>query len=131
MEALVRENNLDSIFDFMGFREDIDEIFKMSDLDISSSEQEGLGLNLIEEMMVGLPILATQDRGHKEIVIQGVNGFLYKQENKHAFIKHLKQFYNNTEGCEKFGKNAYETSHKSEAANLLEEMSKIYRKFLY
>jgi glycosyltransferase EpsD len=130
LEMLVKEKNLETVFLFMGFRNDIDELFKMADLGVSASKQEGLGLNLIEEMMCNLPILATEDRGHKEIVISGENGFLFEQENKEEFIAYLKELYTNKEMRKIFGKNAQELSQKFEITNSLNAMSKIYKNFL-
>lgn len=130
MELMVKERKLESVIFFMGFRNDVDELFKMADLGISSSKQEGLGLNLVEEMMCGLPVLATQDRGHKEIIYFGENGYLFEQENEKEFISFLKQLYNNTELREKMGKKAFEVSNKFEITNSLKEMAIIYNKFL-
>lgn len=130
MEALVRKKNLESMVLFMGFRNDIDEIFKMADIGISSSRQEGLGLNLVEEMMCKLPILATQDRGHKEIVTQGENGFLFAQRNKQEFIKYLKELYTNEDKRLAMGIKALKSSDKFEVSNSLSEMSSIYKKYL-
>jgi glycosyltransferase EpsD len=130
MELLVKERKLESVVSFMGFRNDVDEIYKMADLGISSSKQEGLGLNLIEEMMCGLPILATQDRGHKEIVQSGENGYLFEQENEQEFIKYFKKLYGSEEIRENMGLKAFQTSHTFEITNSLNEMAIIYRKFL-
>lgn len=115
---------------FLGFRNDIDEVFKMSDIGISSSKQEGLGLNLIEEMMCGLPIVASVDRGHKEIVIDEVNGFLFEQNNQDQFINYVYKLYSDKTFYEKCSLNAIETSKKFELSNALSEMIKIYNKFL-
>lgn len=130
LEQLVKTHQLESTFVFMGFREDVDEVFKMSDIGISSSKQEGLGLNLIEEMMCGLPIVATIDRGHKEIVIQGKNGYLFEQGNKSTFISSLKQMYINPELRKDMAEEAYRLSHQFEIANSLKVMEDIYKKFL-
>jgi glycosyltransferase EpsD len=130
MEVLVHQNKLESIVHFMGFRNDIDEIFKMSDLGISSSKQEGLGLNLIEEMMCGLPIVATLDRGHKEIVQTRENGYLFEQNNEQEFIAHLKKLYDNPQLAENMGKKAFELSQQFEIMNSLKMMAAIYNKFL-
>lgn len=130
IEHSIKINNFESVFIFMGFREDVDEIFKMADLGISSSKQEGLGLNLIEEMMCGLPIIATVDRGHREIVNQGVNGFLFEQGNQNEFVSHLKELYTHPEKRVKMGEEAFELSHQFEIANSLKVMGEIYNKFL-
>lgn len=130
LEALVKKHHLETTVLFMGFRNDVDELYKIADLGVSSSKQEGLGLNLIEEMMCGLPILATTDRGHKEIVTQGENGFLFEQENKKEFIDYLTILYNNSLLRKEMGKKAFEMSHKFEVTNSLAEMTTIYKKFL-
>ena len=122
--------NLSNVVHFLGFRNDIDEVFKMADIGISSSRQEGLGLNLIEEMMCELPILATQDRGHKEIVTHGENGFLFAQGNKQEFIKYLKELYTNEDQRLVMGTKALNSSYKFEVSNSLSEMSSIYKKYL-
>ncbi|GGB72098.1 putative glycosyltransferase EpsD [Flavobacterium suaedae] len=130
MEALVREKKLESVVLFMGFRNDIDEIFKMADIGISSSKQEGLGLNLVEEMMCELPILATVDRGHKEIIRHDVNGYLFAQQSESEFIKYLKELYNNEQLRKDFGKESIAIAENFEIINSLAVMSSIYKKFL-
>lgn len=130
MEALVKDKKLESTVYFLGFREDVNELFKMADIGISSSKQEGLPLNLIEEMMCGLPIVATVDRGHKEIVQPGENGYLFEQNNEQEFIAQLKKLYENPQLVARMGKKAFELSHQFEITNSLKEMAAIYNKFL-
>ena len=130
LELFVNKNNLNNIILFLGFRNDIDDIYKMADLGVSSSKQEGLGLNLVEEMMCGLPILATVDRGHKEIIEHGVNGFLFGQENENEFVKYLKYLYNSEKLRNKFGSESMRKAEKYEITNSLETMSSIYNNYL-
>lgn len=130
MEAFVHKNDLDSVIFFMGFRTDIDEIFKMADIGISSSKQEGLGLNLIEEMMCGLPIIATEDRGHREIIDSGENGFLFPQNDEKQFIGAIKSLYENAHLRKSMGRNAIDKSKTFELSNSLHEMGHIYSQFL-
>ncbi|OYQ43947.1 hypothetical protein CHX27_08230 [Flavobacterium aurantiibacter] len=130
IKAEVEHLNLQKQIVFLGFRNDIDAIFKMSDLGISSSKQEGLGLNLVEEQMCGLPILATVDRGHKEIVIQGENGFLYKQGDLDDLNVHLNKLYNDKALRERMGAQAIKTAANFELSNCLRETKIIYNQFL-
>ena len=46
---------------------------------VASSKREGFGLNLIEAMACGLPVVAFDNRGHREVVRSGENGFLVPQ----------------------------------------------------
>lgn len=65
----------------LGWRDDIPALLKMSDVYVASSWSEGLGINLIEAMACDLPVVATKNRGHAEIVDHGVNGFLVELDD--------------------------------------------------
>lgn len=52
----------------LGYRKDIPEILKISDLYISVSKREGLPLNIIEARIAKLPVIATDIRGHRELM---------------------------------------------------------------
>ena len=124
-------NNLqlaNSIF-FLGFRNDVDELIVMSDVGISASKQEGLGLNLAEEMICGLPVVASVDRGHKEMVIHGENGFLFEQNNSQEFVKYISYLYHNPNKKNEMGVNACNSIQKFKLENSMEAMSRIYRSF--
>lgn len=61
---------------FLGWRDDIKELYAMSDICTASSIREGLGLNLIEAMVCGLPVVATANSGHRAVIENGKNGIL-------------------------------------------------------
>lgn len=60
----------------MGWREDVCRLLSACDIYTASSIREGFGVNLLEASVCGLPIVATDNRGHREIVTDGENGFL-------------------------------------------------------
>lgn len=126
----VQNNNVGNIIKFIGFRKDIDEIYKLSDIAISASKQEGLGLNLLEGMMCGLPVVATQDRGHQEFVLPEVNGYLFEQANQNEFVNYVSLMLNNAGLREEMSKNSIQTAKKFELSNSLNEKVKIYRQFM-
>ena len=130
MIRLVDSNQLNDSIKFLGFRTDIDEVFQMSDIGISASKQEGLGLNLIEEMMCEKPVVATDDRGHREIVFQGENGYLFKQNSIQDFIDKIELVLQSSEHYQYLSKNAAKTSSRFELANSLDAMSRIYKLFI-
>lgn len=49
---------------FLGYRRDIPQLLKISDLYCSTSRQEGLAINLLEARLIGLPIEASHIRGN-------------------------------------------------------------------
>lgn len=75
-QKLVNLKKLENNIHFLGYRNDINKLLKISNIGVASSIREGLGLNLIEAIFSGLPVVATKNRGHNEIIKDGINGFL-------------------------------------------------------
>ena len=67
---------VDDIVDFLGYRDDIDSLLKQCDLAIASSLREGLPVNIMEAMACGLPVVASDNRGHRELVHHDENGWI-------------------------------------------------------
>ncbi len=60
----------------LGYREDIAALLTAADIFALPSHFEGLPMSVIEAMLCGLPIVATDIRGPREQVIDGQTGFL-------------------------------------------------------
>lgn len=116
--------------DFLGFRSDLGYLAGIADLGISSSRQEGLGLGLAEEMLCSVPVVATVDRGHKEMIIHGKNGFLFEQENRSQFIEFIFKLYSDPNLRSEMGASSFERAQLFRIENSLESMSSIYNKYL-
>jgi glycosyltransferase involved in cell wall biosynthesis len=61
---------------FAGSRLDVEEILSCLDLFVSSSLWEGLPTNILESMASGVPVVATDIPGTREVVRNGYNGWL-------------------------------------------------------
>lgn len=64
----VERLNLTGEVKFLGFRKDIKNLYKGSDLYVNSSEHEALSFLIIEAMAAGLPVIATDMGGNRDIV---------------------------------------------------------------
>ena len=61
---------------FLGYRNDIPELMRSADIFVSASHREGMPRSIIEAMMSGLPVVATNIRGSREEVVHGETGLL-------------------------------------------------------
>jgi len=61
---------------FTLWRSDVGACLRAADIAVASSLREGLALNIVEAMYCGLPVVATDNRGHVPIIRDGENGFL-------------------------------------------------------
>ncbi len=59
-------------------RQDIRPFYRAMDLYVSASEAEGMSNAVLEAMASGLPVVASDIPGHRELVRPGENGFLFR-----------------------------------------------------
>lgn len=130
IKAYVANHGLDSHVRFVGFVTDIEKYYQASDIVLSTSRQEGLGINLVEAMMCGLLPIATIDRGHRTIIEQGVNGILFPQDDSKALADAVLKVYKDDALRLKISKAALKRASKFEINNSLDAMSKVYFDFL-
>ena len=74
---------------FLGRRDDIPQLLKISDLAVSSSRREGLPVNILEAIYMQKRVVALQCRGIKEIVSKNADGNIVT--NKREFINTTKK----------------------------------------
>jgi glycosyltransferase involved in cell wall biosynthesis len=76
MVALLRDAGLDERLRLLGYREDVPELMAAADIFVLPSRFEGLPMSVIEAMLTGLPVVATNVRGPAEQVVPEVTGLL-------------------------------------------------------
>jgi glycosyltransferase EpsD len=130
MMAYSKESGMESYTDFLGFRSDIGNFISIADIGISSSKQEGLGLGVAEIMYNGIPVVISQDRGHKELVKNGENGFMFPQNDERQFIDQIVKLYKNRELREHLGAKGQRSIDKFLIDNCLKQMIEIYNKYI-
>ena len=85
--ALSEELNLaDSVY-FMGRRENPCDYIYASDLYVSASQKEGLPFNVMEALGCGKTTVASDIKGHRDIIEDGKSGFLYPNGDMNEFIR--------------------------------------------
>jgi glycosyltransferase involved in cell wall biosynthesis len=60
----------------LGYRHDVARVMAAADVFTLPSHFEGLPMSVIEAMLCGLPVVATDIRGPREMVLEGETGFL-------------------------------------------------------
>jgi glycosyltransferase involved in cell wall biosynthesis len=72
---------------FTGFRTDLPLLLKEADISVLPSLSEGLSNSILEAMLAGVPVIATDVGGNPEIVEDGVTGLLVPVRDSAALAK--------------------------------------------
>lgn len=123
------ECGVSEYFDFLGFRKDMPNLYKMSDVLISASIEEGFGINIIEGMATGMPAVASIVRGHKEMIKEGKNGFLFSTTSPSQFIDCIDQLYGDYGLYCDMSFEAIKTAQNFSIENSLKQMETIYKNY--
>lgn len=114
----------ESVF-FLGWRNDIPKLLKISDIYVASSKSEGLGINLIEAMACELPVVASKNRGHEEVICDGKNGFLVELGDFEKMAACILQIAGDSDLKRSITQQAQRDIEKFDINYVLNEMSKI------
>lgn len=128
-KKMIFDNKLKKNVLLLGYRTDIDKLYQMSDLGISVSIREGFGLNVIEEMACGLPVIVSDNRGHRELVRDGENGYKFNLKDQKDFLCKLNKIYAVCD-TEKIRKKNIEKSKEYSVNHALNQMEEIYNQIL-
>ncbi|MEH7112579.1 glycosyltransferase family 4 protein [Neobacillus niacini] len=116
---------------FLGYRTDIHSILPICDVTVASSLREGLPVNIMEAMSCGLPVVVTENRGHKELVENNRNGWIVDKNNFQEMGERIKILVNDPVKKMEFGKYGREMiKSKYCLQNVLEQKCSIYKKFM-
>jgi len=80
-------------------------LYQRSKVLLATAYNEGFGLVPLEAMACGVPVVATDEAGHKETVIDGTTGYLLSQNPK-LFAQKLEWLFSHPKDREKMGNNA-------------------------
>jgi len=92
-KQLANELGLTNKMHFLGYVNDVPNLYTACDVVVSTSLIEGLPFNIIEAMGCGLPVVASDIKGHRELVDHNVNGLLFQDQDEQELITCLKEIY--------------------------------------
>ncbi len=102
--AKINEYGLSEHVCLLGYRNNVLEIFRSSDVFLLSSLTEGTSVTLLEAMNAGLPGIVTNVGGNPEILKDKVTGFLVDSNDAEAMAEKILLLYHNRELATQLGK---------------------------
>lgn len=128
---IVKDKELEKNIFILGRRKDINEILSITDIYLASSIREGLGLNVIEAMYKKVPVIVTNNRGHRELIKNEKMGILLNKNTDKQMLEEIIKLLNYPQNKkENIIDTAKQNVEKYVLKNVLKEMTKIYMEFI-
>lgn len=122
----IKENKLEKNVRMLGYRKDVPQLMKISNIAISTSRQEGLPVNVMEAMISGLPDIVTNCRGNRDLIKNGENGYVIEQDDESTLYKRIMDLYKNKDLREKMGYQSKKMIEPFELERVIKELADIY-----
>lgn len=126
LKEKVGKNNLGENIKFIGFRNDVKELLYSCDCVGLFSKREGLGKCLLEGMITGNVLIATNTRGPKELIKNSKNGFLVDIGDHKKTAEYIESIYLNTEKRKELIYNSKKNITNYYIDNVLDEVSNFH-----
>ena len=82
LEKLIAELGLEQNIKMLGYCTYLEKYQRITDVLVACSKREGLPLNLVEAMLTENPVVASVNRGHRELIQNSENGYLVNDINQ-------------------------------------------------
>lgn len=123
----IKKLNLEDVIELKSFNSNIENEYYKADILAMTSIYEGFGLVLVEAQSCGLPTIAFDcPTGPRNIINEGIDGYLIENGDAKQFIKKLDDLMNNSEMKFKMGKNAIENSKRFDIEIITEKWIKLF-----
>ncbi len=122
----------ENVIDWLGWVDDVENILRETDILCLPSYREGLPKALIEGASFGIPLITTDAVGCREVVEDGVNGFLVPIKDVEELKNKISILINNKELREKMGKQSYKmVSSKFSSKKINAQTLKVYDELFF
>ena len=114
---------------FLGSRLDIPFLLANADIfALSTTENEGIGIVLIEAMAAGLPIIATDVPACREVLDNGKAGILIPPKNVDIWIREIKRLINSQNQIKYYQNKSFHNLVKYDIRNVKKKWKELFKK---
>jgi glycosyltransferase involved in cell wall biosynthesis len=113
-----------------GPRDDIPDLLALSDFFVSSSLWEGLPTVILEAMASHVPVIATDVSGTRELIKDGITGYLVPPADSTALVKAICDLLGNPERAQSMAQRGYEHVQIFSIQQVAQQYLELYTSFL-
>ncbi len=130
LKKQTRQLDLKEKVEFLGRvdHEKIADIFKKAHVFVLPSLNEGMSNTMLEALSSGLPIIATDTGGTKELVVEGENGFIIQMKSAQDIAKKVTKIIENPELQKTLGRQSRQKAESMSWKKVAGEYLNLYKK---
>lgn len=113
-----------------GWQDDVAPYLAVSDLCVLPSEREGMPVNLMEALAMGVPVITTDSRGCRDVVRDGIDGITLRDRTPGNFAESMLALLKSQERRESMARAAIEGRDRFDRRHFVEEQLAIYQAVL-
>ena len=125
LESEARQLGIWEHVQFLGYRHDVPELCRCSDIFAFMSFREGMPVALMEAMSCGLPAVCSKIRGNTDLIEHGVDG-LFAENTPEGVASAILKLYHDPALREQLGCAASQTVSRFDAKAVQQRMKEIY-----
>lgn len=110
----------------LGYCTHLQDYQHIADVLVSCSHREGLPLNIVEAMMSGNPVVATENRGHRELIRNGESGFLVPRDDADAMAEKVLELLGDGPRAAEISRSAQVYAAEYGCRNVKRELERVY-----
>ncbi len=141
LRAQAQELGITQAVEFLGSRDDVPRLLAASDVFVLPSLKEGFANAILEAMACGLPVVASDVGGAREVIDRGISGFVLDTErpagtaaatavNETQFVRHLRRLLSDDDYRLRIGAQALRQVAGFSLAGMVRDVEDLYLELL-
>ena len=111
----------------VGWKENVYHYLCVADVNVFPSEREGMPVNLMESLAMGVPVITTDSRGCNEVVQHNTNGLVVSENSVEEIRKNMLEVYRDEELLERLKEGAINNRDQFDRSRFINEMIQIFQ----
>ena len=127
LEQRIHELGLEHQVFLLGYRDDISDLMRLSDVFLLPSKREGLNVSLMEAMASGLPCIVSDIRGNRDLIKENDGGYLVEPNNVDEWERVIGRIWQMQDKWSSLGEWNRERIKNFSLRKVQKQMERIYR----
>jgi glycosyltransferase involved in cell wall biosynthesis len=127
LKELSKKLGVGQLVVFHGILDHPEKLLKHLQIYIHTSHSEAFGLVLIEAMACGLPVVCTDGKGNRDLIMEGENGFMVWERNPELIADKIQFLLENEEVRVRMGAKAHRFAQDFGMENYVKKLVEVYQ----